>query len=515
MPYYYHIGEDIPEATANFEGQEYNDEEFGEAVEYLRRGDGIFVYYESINKWRYVVFVGINASGRLIFQSSPKGEMLESPVDGIKFLHENNASFHSKGTAPASPFIFCFSGSGEEKIRMHSITALPLYDDRSFEELRFEDYLAGNKGTKVDEHDRRSPMWRKNHYTMNNDQQSYNWYLKWGGSDINNFLEVDLTTKRIILRRPTSGTMFTKNESLHIINTTTLKASSERRRLIQFLHDNKLVPSDRVMYKLLEKDSKGLSIDNVFWGNDLSTQQHQIQPISETVVFDSDFHDNVRGNVKPKKQELISSQSNVTFDEGDPDGNKVGDDNFARFGLRNESGWKGHIRLGIVPTTFSDLEDMSKACTNPLKLLAFNPYNICSYIGCNYLGPEGEWEKRQDCGPRDRFCRLYFDPRVFPPPLDLNEGGNCSVFSDLKNYIRTAALRDKSPVICNGGKDHKMFVCNRKYISVDGKEKRCPFCFQVRWEKFGYYIHLLNNKAKRYLHNSGQPWHCCSCPFKS
>lgn len=37
---------------------------------------------------------------------------------------------------------------GNNSICLHSITAMPQYEQKSFEEIRLEDYLAGNKGTK-------------------------------------------------------------------------------------------------------------------------------------------------------------------------------------------------------------------------------------------------------------------------------------------------------------------------------------------------------------------------------
>ena len=107
-------------------------------------------------------------------------------------LKKYHRSCRPKGidAAQAAPYHEILRHNGEEQIILQSIAALPVYTNKTFEELRLERYLADNKGEM-----NRNPM--PCHHN--------NKYEKWGGSDINNFLEVNLGSKRIISRRSIVG----------------------------------------------------------------------------------------------------------------------------------------------------------------------------------------------------------------------------------------------------------------------------------------------------------------------
>lgn len=93
--------------------------------------------------------------------------------------------------------------------------------------------------------------------------------------------------------------------------------------------------------------------------------------------------------------------------------------------------------------------------------------------------------------------RLYFSPKQFPTPIDLNEAGKNSTFQLLRTYIEYASEKGGSPVVCKYGKPgSKRFVCKHS--------KDCKYFFLVKWDKYGYYIHLYNEKLEQHV---GNRWH--------
>ena len=86
---------------------------------------------------------------------------------------------------------------------------------------------------------------------------------------------------------------------------------------------------------------------------------------------------------------------------------------------------------------------------------------------------------------KNKYDRFYFSPVQFPTPNDLTGAGTGDVFKSLKSYIEYASEKGGSPVVCSSYKPGcKKFVCKHS--------KNCKFSFLVKWDVYGYYIHLHN-----------------------
>ena len=69
-----------------------------------------------------------------------------APPGGSIFGQPGGATPGQGGTKVA-PFQPTGRQDGTTSITLHSITAMQAYEQKSFEELRFEDYSQGNRGT--------------------------------------------------------------------------------------------------------------------------------------------------------------------------------------------------------------------------------------------------------------------------------------------------------------------------------------------------------------------------------
>jgi hypothetical protein len=124
-------------------------------------------------------------------------------------------------------------------------------------------------------------------------------------------------------------------------------------------------------------------------------------------------------------------------------------------------------------------------------------------------------ELKQIRADRDRIDRLYFCPKMFPPPCcvgDLTGSG----FDRLKGYIKRSASLGGSSVCCNGvnAQGGKKFRCanSLRRSREKGASKdvcKCPLSFTVKWDSVGYYIPLLRCCGSRY--NNGCGWHSWGC----
>ena len=216
---------------------------------------------------------------------------------------------------------------------------------------------------------------------------------------------------------------------------------------------------------------------------------------------------------------------------------------YVRRGIRGNVSRKGSIVLHVFPT--------SSIHYNPRSIISSATIDICSLIGntdiaakidpamqndsnvnINYSVSKAwkqlckkesllplKWDRSKiDESERlgERITKLYFDPVTYPPPKYELECDNI-VFGHLKNYIELSAKRCGSPVVCNGNGHHpneRRFRCRRWYRRRNQQNKdrvynkvSCTFTFSVKWNHFGYYIPLIENRHQ--WHNYGCGWHCC------
>ena len=274
---------------------------------------------------------------------------------------------------------------------------------------------------------------------------------------------------------------YTKREALYFVKQT-VKGSEERGALIQFMVENELVPNRTALYRLIKTNEDGIAIGSNEWGA-------KGKPSHE---------DHVKTNSLQKpvpKRERIDNYDNV---------DKWKKQGYPRRRLLDYMGWRGSIFLRVREAHFSWTSAEERV-------------DICQHIGTlkegdniNRVSNYNEWDRR--------VCKLYFCKVEFPPPNGEMDGHGGFIgrrnnaFAKLKHYINMESRKTGSAVICCGGDNrekyrHKRFACKHKYWE-NGKEKRCPFSFQVRWDMHGYYIHLLNSPEN--WRPFGCSWHLCN-----
>lgn len=106
--------------------------------------------------------------------------------------------------------------------------------------------------------------------------------------------------------------------------------------------------------------------------------------------------------------------------------------------------------------------------------------------------------------------RLYFSTLQFPTPDDPKDADNCTSFKALIQYIEYASEKGGSPVVCRSYKPGvKKFVCKHS--------KDCKYSFQLKWDDYGYYIHLYNQTSSQFVgsarHNHNRVSACPSLKF--
>lgn len=291
------------------------------------------------------------------------------------------------------------------------------------------------------------------------------------------------------------GKVFGRAEAAYAIVSSTAKGTKERGALIRiFVEDGHVKCSKSVLYELIRKYEEGKPFHNGEWrlpgrprgkyAQDTTTKNKRPCPVPPLLK-----------DIKPINQQCMN---------GD----------LVRHSVSERCGWKGRVNLLVTPVRICD-EVHSINLNLPLNDGIVRYYNICEYLGQfgEYNVEERKWK---DSCLDTRVSKLYFPPKLFPPPKNLDEGGSGCTYLRVKYMIKSDSGNtnkcSNSPVVCNGGskaRRTKVFRCKNSYRTDDNNKgtATCPFSFTLSWDEFGYFIYLRGGKF--WSHNVGCSWHCC------
>ena len=274
------------------------------------------------------------------------------------------------------------------------------------------------------------------------------------------------------LPRPKDGSSYSKIEAAEHVIKNTAPGSSSRSELIEKMSKKKYISSAGSLYEFLQKVERG------------------------DYVLDSPFGRRGRrketGNSIPYQLRLF-----MPLNE-----------------FKREGAWRGKIILCHAKITPSELIRCELA---PLIQDRLEDADICYYLGA-------ETNYREMCIGTE-VCRLYFDPKMFPPPPISESADQWPHTETLREYIKLKAYHCGSPVICKGsnkGTRERIFCCQKCYraslanrcqpkLGFKGRIS-CPFLFTVRWDIVGFYIHLFDFGADRTTFTAGCGFHHCEHP---
>ena len=88
---------------------------------------------------------------------------------------------------------------------------------------------------------------------------------------------------------------------------------------------------------------------------------------------------------------------------------------------------------------------------------------------------------------------VYFPPKQFATPTNLGAADKTETYAKLVNYIYDASEKCGTPVVSSGSSHpgSKRFVCKH------WKKHNCKYRFILKWDRFGYYIHLYGRRKDK------------------
>ena len=323
-----------------------------------------------------------------------------------------------------------------------------------------------------------------------------------------------------------TSNVYRKSEAAFIVTAQSFKRTADRRTLIECIANEQYVSSSRALYDVIQRFENGESILDDKWARgeqwnfnictdnkDYFTKQNVEMPKSMAPVTDIT-------QLIPKSYIKPNGTNN----------NYV----YFKSGKRSAS-----IILQATPFTFRHQEwrDSTVYKGQALYPDISNPsdINIFDFIGNVPKQTWGDIYGNEEQFEFHKVNRLYFSTTEFPPPSppevefaadltyqdsrdllgelgvvqtiyynDLREEQlyeaslppqcDASTLAKLTNYIKSKSIECGSPVICTISKSYKrIFQCQHCHRLPNHK---C-ISFDVRWDKFGFYVHLLDSQNRQ------------------
>lgn len=342
-------------------------------------------------------------------------------------------------------------------------------------------------------------------------------------------------------------TAYLRSEAVEIVIQRTVAGTTERRNLVKKMVERKYIPSEKTIRNLLMEVERG---DLVAGGRWRSTGQTQ-QPIYP-MHFPKHFKLCLPRRDSPEWRRFLFDDHTGVHDMSQ----SVGLTRYEEYQKYNS--WWGTVIFKVAPllnmrswiaqksqdgSSVNQVgsiffEEGHRAAYNaqgealrPSRRFldderSYHTMNITMFLGQQKDDPGYEkW-----CQQGTSLCRLYFSPNDFPPPAKGTTNiGQCPGFESLRVYIRLQAAKCGSPVICDGkGPSSRIFRCcncrdGKEKVTLkrkregDGKQKQsyaCNFHFFVKWDEYGFYIHLNKYQSQAHLplplSTVGYPYHSCA-----
>ena len=151
-------------------------------------------------------------------------------------------------------------------------------------------------------------------------------------------------------------------------------------------------------------------------------------------------------------------------------------------GCRNNCG-KGTLSMDLYPMEMK-VVNMRNSDDAMSPIITMNLFSTAKRVNvCDYLQIQ-------------KHTRLYFCPKQFRVPFNLDNAWDSDSFRRLKWFIEHSSAQGNSAVKCDDRGKEKSKNVSFRCIHDD---RRCPFCFVVKVDQYGFFIHLYNHDLERFV----------------